>query len=345
MTLTELFTNIANAIRGKDGTTATIAPTDFASRISAIETGVDTSDATAIASDMADGVTAYVNGEKVTGNLDTYKSGNTIYLTAEDRDVISSYLYTQCRSSSDFLLRSGVNIFINDPITNFGDATAADVAAGKTFTSSAGLKVTGNVEAYDSGTGLVANAQSRAKSGNNLATMATNSSDVLLRSGSTIMINDPLTNFGDATAADVANGKTFTSSAGLKVTGTGSTSHYFIVHVADVDLGSASASITFTIDNVMIKDDIASGYACHGMAFLVYGDLLNGNYDITSAEVSYDGSDTWEAYTMNTAALLANMSKKATCSYNNSTGELTITSYRSDYKFVAGTWCLAMSFR
>lgn len=39
MTLTELFTNIANAIRGKDGTTATIAPTDFASRISAIETG------------------------------------------------------------------------------------------------------------------------------------------------------------------------------------------------------------------------------------------------------------------------------------------------------------------
>lgn len=41
MTLTELFTNIANAIRGKDGTTGTIPATDFASRITAIETGVD----------------------------------------------------------------------------------------------------------------------------------------------------------------------------------------------------------------------------------------------------------------------------------------------------------------
>ena len=43
MTLTELFTNIANAIRGKDGTTETIPATDFASRITAIETGVDQS--------------------------------------------------------------------------------------------------------------------------------------------------------------------------------------------------------------------------------------------------------------------------------------------------------------
>ena len=41
MTLTELFTNIANAIRGKDGTTETIPATDFASRITAIKTGVD----------------------------------------------------------------------------------------------------------------------------------------------------------------------------------------------------------------------------------------------------------------------------------------------------------------
>lgn len=39
MTLIQLFTSIANAIRGKDGTSATINATDFPTRISAIQTG------------------------------------------------------------------------------------------------------------------------------------------------------------------------------------------------------------------------------------------------------------------------------------------------------------------
>ena len=42
---------------------------------------------------------------------------------------------------------------MNLPLTtsNFGDATAADVAAGKTFTSAAGLKVTGTATSGSSG--------------------------------------------------------------------------------------------------------------------------------------------------------------------------------------------------
>lgn len=45
--------------------------------------------------------------------------------------------------------------------------------------------------------------------------------DTLFRANSGGFVRCNLSNLGDATAADVATGKTFTSSAGLKVTGTG----------------------------------------------------------------------------------------------------------------------------
>lgn len=244
-------------------------------------------------------------------------------------------------------IKSGVTISgVTGTFTNDGTATASDIVKNKTAYIN-GEKVTGNVTTMNGNTICTysTNTSVGEETDKIAITTPTLSNNILFRTGARIQVRSPKSNFGDATAADVASGKTFTSSAGLKVTGTGSMSHSFNVHVADVDLSSASTSITFTIDNVIIKDDIANGYACHGMAFLVYGELLNGNYNITSAEFSYDGSGTWEAYTMNAAKLLANSGKVATCSYNNSTGELTITSYSSSYKFVAGTWSLAMSYR
>lgn len=130
--------------------------------------GTDTSDATATEKDIAKGKTAYVQGKKVTGKLTEYLAGETLsYYTSGDeeitikRDSDSDNISIKIHCfDDDKIMRHNSYIKLGADAILFGDATAADVAKGKTFTSAAGVKVTGtatsgstssgnnNVEAY-----------------------------------------------------------------------------------------------------------------------------------------------------------------------------------------------------
>ena len=76
--LSQFLSDIANAIRTKRETTEQIPAENFDQEILSIETGIDTSDANAVSSNIEKDKTAYVNGEKITGNLpiiDSYMAG------------------------------------------------------------------------------------------------------------------------------------------------------------------------------------------------------------------------------------------------------------------------------
>lgn len=108
--------------------------------------GYDTSDATVTAGDMAYGVVAYGKNGKVTGTLTKVEAGTSQTVSADEVKEMSTEIYMHGTVPVNVIFKAKSGLNIGAKPSEFGNATAADVAKGKTFTSAAGLKVVGTAE-------------------------------------------------------------------------------------------------------------------------------------------------------------------------------------------------------
>lgn len=133
--------------------------------------GINTSDADAAAENIEYGKTAYVNGEKITGNIPTISD-----FSASAGVVTSDNGLLRMQKTISKMI-TGQTIELTSRLNNFGNATAADVVADKTFTSADGYKITGTASSSGSNNGY--NCESYFISDvNNLNVQMTNTNNV-----------------------------------------------------------------------------------------------------------------------------------------------------------------------
>lgn len=142
---------VADAIRGKTGETAEMTLSEMPTKIEGIETGVDTSDATAAASNIVAGKTAYVNGEKITGTLPEYSGAEVTSIQPRIQMNMYAFLGTPEAGTSQVGYTTNKESVLGcvpmgtKATALFGDAKAKNVIEGTTFTSGSGVKLTGTM--------------------------------------------------------------------------------------------------------------------------------------------------------------------------------------------------------
>lgn len=144
------YTAIAAAIRSKNGASTQYKPAQMAQAIKGISTGsgTDTSDATATASNIESGYSAYTAGGKTDGTLEkktsvTVAGGNAGY--GSGTGTIDPFVNIKVKlgGTKNAIITPDTQLQLQATASQFGDATEGDVRAGKTFTSKSGIKLTG----------------------------------------------------------------------------------------------------------------------------------------------------------------------------------------------------------
>ena len=88
------------------------------------------------------------SGNKITGTLGKYASGS-IFTTGNILESGGSIVVDVLYNKPKKIIEDGDTLSYYQSLNSFGNATAADVAKGKTFTSIAGLNEIGTLEAID----------------------------------------------------------------------------------------------------------------------------------------------------------------------------------------------------
>lgn len=130
-TLTEFLKGIADALRTKKGTGDHIPAPNFAQEILGIQTGTDTSDATAVASDILSGKTAYGASGKLTGTIAT-KTASNISVNGRTVTVPAGYYASQASKSIATATQATPSISVSSSglITASATQSAGYVSAG-----------------------------------------------------------------------------------------------------------------------------------------------------------------------------------------------------------------------